>query len=140
MGAKKGGKKKGGESKEKKDEAPPPYIPKRELWINIEFKLLNWKFMNFAQRFRTEETHLFTIKKLLQERHGKLDSLKLCFHSFTDSNELNDEMKTLREVGIKGIPVDVNLPEEAAQIPTVQLFYDFKSTNFSDPVILYYNS
>jgi hypothetical protein len=91
MRAKKGKKAKG-EPKVKVDEAPPPYVPKRESWINIEFKLLNWKFMNFAQRFRTEETHLFTIKKLLQERHGKLDSLKLCFYSFTDSNELNDEI------------------------------------------------
>lgn len=95
--------------------------------------------MNFAMRFR-EDTHLFTIKRILQERHGKLDSLKLCFHAFTDANELNDEMMTLREVGIKGISVDVNNPEEVLNIPTVVLYYDFQSSNFSDPVILYYSS
>jgi hypothetical protein len=136
MGAKKKGKKKD----DAVIEAPPPvYVPKREPWINIEFKLLNWKFMNFSQHFR-EDTRLFTIKKILQERHGKLDSLKLCFHAFTDQNELNDEMLTLKEVGIKGVPVDLNSPTEVLTIPTVILYYDFQSTNFSDPVILYYNS
>ena len=95
--------------------------------------------MNFAMKFR-EDTHLFTIKKLLQERHGKLDSLKICFHSFTESNQQSNEMLTLKEVGIKGVPVDLNLPEEVQMIPTVQLFYDFKTNDISDPVILYYNN
>ena len=91
--------------------------------------------MNFSQRFR-EDTHLFSIKKVLQERHGKLESLKLCFHSFIDANEVTDEMLTLKELGIKGVPTDLNNPEEVANIPTVQLFYDFKSTTNADPIIL----
>lgn len=136
MGGKKGKKKK---DEAKTEAAPPVYVPKRDPWINIEFKLLNWKFMNFSMRFR-DDTHLFTIKKILQERHGKLDSLKLCFHAFTDNNEVHDEMITLREFGIKGVPIDLNNPQEVELIPTVQLFYDFKSTNFSDPVILYHAS
>jgi hypothetical protein len=86
-----------------------------------------------------EDTHIFTIVKILQERHGKLDSLKLCFHSFSEINEINDEMLTLKECGLKGTYVDIHNKDETATVPTVLLFYDFKPTNFSDPVILYFN-
>lgn len=121
-----------------------PYI--RENWINIQFKLLNWKFMNFSMKFR-ETTHIFTLKKLLQERHGRIDDLKLCFHAYTEANEIHNDMLTLRDCGLKGQPIEPPEPEEGQEpptepvemtIPTVQLFYDFKPTNFSDPVVLYF--
>ena len=113
--------------------------------INVEFKLLNWKFMNFSKRFR-ENTRVFTIKKILQERHGRMDDLKICFNSFADSNEVTDEMLTLAECGLKGQMVntavldskDSAAVEEMRSIPTVQLFYDFKPNKFSDPVILFF--
>lgn len=44
--------------------------------------------MNFSMKFR-ENTYIFTIKKILQERHGRIDDLKLCFHAFTETNEIN---------------------------------------------------
>lgn len=127
--------------------------------MKIEFKLLNWKFMNFSQRFR-EDTHLFSIKKvsispplafstssphvqLLRERHGRMDDLKLCFHAFTEANEVHDEMLTLQECGLKGVPVGYAQTDEEKEledksVPVVQLFYDFKPTNYSDPVVLYF--
>jgi hypothetical protein len=113
--------------------------------VNIQFKLLNWKFMNFSMKFR-ENTHIFTLKKLLQERHGRIDDLKLCFHAFVEQNEIHNEMLTLRECGLKGAPIEPPEPEEGVApiaaadmvIPSVQLFYDFKPANFSDPVVLYF--
>lgn len=102
--------------------------------------------MNFTMKFR-ENTHIFTLKKLLQERHGRVDDLKLCFHAFTESNEIDNEMLTLRECGLKGQPIEPPEPEEGQEpppepvemvIPTFQLFYDFKPGNFSDPVVLYF--
>ena len=93
--------------------------------------------MNFSMKFK-EETRIFTIKKILQERHGKLESLKLCFHAFVEANEVDDEMLTLKECGLKGVLVDITNNDEVATIPTVQLFYDFKPVNFSDPVILFF--
>lgn len=107
--------------------------------------------MNFSMKFR-ENTHIFTLKKILQERHGRIDDLKLCFHAFTEINEIKDEMLTLKECGLKGQPLEpmeneltettaegvAKITTEVITIPTVQLFYDFKPTNFSDPVVLYF--
>lgn len=137
MGAKKkkgGG---GGKKKEEKEEEPPPPPPVvKENWVNIDFKLLNWKFMNFQMKFK-ESTHIFSIKKILQNRHGRMDDLKLCFHAFQEANEIHDEMLTLLDYGLKGHPTDPKELNTDPEIPTVLLFYDFKPTDFSDPVILY---
>ncbi len=71
------------------------------MWVYLDFKLLNWKFMNFKAKFK-ESTYIFSIKKLLQARHGKLEDLKICFHSFTEGNEAKNDMLTLKEYGING--------------------------------------
>lgn len=138
--------------------------------------------MNFAMKFR-EDTHIFTLKKILQQRHGRIDDLKLCFNAFTEMNEIHDEMLTLKMCGLKGAPLDADdedapagvpgapssegLPGssspaasspapdgvrptspmmlgegsggERSGVPTYQLFYDFKPTNYSDPVVLYFH-
>ncbi len=133
-----GAKKKGGKAKkeEKEEEPPPPPPVIKENWVNIDFKLLNWKFMNFSMKFK-ENTRIFSLKKILQHRHGRMDELKLCFNAFTEGNEIHDEMLTLLECGLRGHPTDPAQLDTDKEIPTVLLFYDFKSTNFSDPVILY---
>lgn len=122
-----------------------PAITTNEKVIILEFKLLNWKYMNFSVKFR-ETTPIFTIKKLLRERHGRVEDLKLCLHSFTEANELNDEMLTLLEVGLKGrIPEmklssghgsDLVVDEES--IPCFQIYYDFRPVDFSDPIMLFF--
>ena len=160
--------------------------------------------MNFSMKFR-ENTHIFTLKKILQERHGRIDDLSLCFHAYTEMNEIKDEMLTLKQCGLKGAPLvkptveeqefldaaagvpsssgnatgegaggaregeegkdavasgnnddgendgdvnggtaAVNTPSKPVQdteyeIPSYQLFYDFKPTNYSDPVVLYFH-
>lgn len=135
---KKDGKKNEGEETEAPKKAPPII----ENWVRIDFKLLNWKFMNFTMKLK-EDTYIFTIKRILQERHGKIEDLKLCFHSFIEANEIRDEMLTLKDCGLKGTPVGhAETPEEKeaeeASIPTFQLFYDYRPLSQSDPVILHF--
>jgi 2-iminoacetate synthase ThiH len=98
--------------------------------------------MNFTMKFK-EDTYIFTIKRILQERHGKIEDLKLCFHSFSEANEIQDEMLTLKDCGLKGTPVGhAETPEdkaaEEASIPVVQCFYDYRPLSQSDPVILHF--
>ncbi len=98
--------------------------------------------MDFSQQFR-DDTRIFTIKRILKERHGKIDNLQLCFHSFSESNEVHDEMLTLYECGIKGFPVgaavtDEDIEMEEKSIPIVKLFYDFKPADKSDAVLLFF--
>jgi hypothetical protein len=44
--------------------------------------------MNFSMKFR-ETTHIFTLKKLLQQRHGRVDDLRLCFNQFTGKDSMH---------------------------------------------------
>lgn len=54
----------------------------------------------------------------------------LCKGSFTEANELTDEMRTLEGYGIKGAPRGVEPPV------TVPLFYDFKPVAYDEPLLL----
>ena len=69
-------------------------------FLDLEFRMLNWKYMNFRQRFK-ETTNIFTIKKLLTERHGRVEDMKICVDAFSEANEIKDEMLTLKECGLK---------------------------------------
>lgn len=50
--------------------------------------------MNFTMKVK-ESTHIFSIKSILRDRHGRMDDLKICFKAFTESNEVKDDMLTL---------------------------------------------
>lgn len=89
--------------------------------------------------------YLFIIIHILQKelatRHGRMSDLKLCVNNFSEANEIVDDMLTLKEVGIKGIPVDPDVPmEDQDRLPLVQIFYDFKPCDSGDPVLLYFAS
>jgi hypothetical protein len=146
MGAKKKskkGKKDKGNAEETVEEKAIPLV--EDNYLNLEFRMLNWKYMNFNMRFR-EETHIFTIKKLLAERHGRVDNMKICLDAFSESNEIKNEMLTLKECGLKGRPPqfvpgpDGEFVEEEGSVPTAQVFYDFKPLDYSDPIMLHFNS
>jgi len=152
MGGKKKKAKKGGgggdgedgEEGEKEGGFTPQVLPSSsDMWVMLEFKLLNWKYMNMSMKFR-DTTHIFTIKKMLKERHGRIEDLKVCLNSFSESTEVKDEMMTLRECGLKGRQINMirgpsgALEMEEGCIPTVQVFYDFKPVDYSDPVMLYF--
>jgi hypothetical protein len=115
-------------------------------YVYLDFRMLNWKYMNFVQKFR-DTTHIFTLKRLLTERHGRVGDMKICFDAYSEANEVKDEMMTIKDCGIKGrqpnmIPDEENGGHkiEEGSIPTVQVFYDFKPIDYSDPVMLYFNS
>ena len=143
MGGKKKGKKakKSDEGEEGEETAPLP-VTSLDTFVILEFKLLNWKYMNFTQKFR-DSTHVFTIKKLLKERHGRIEDLKVCLNAFSEPNEVKDEMLTLKECGLRGrqpnmiIGPSGALEIEPGSIPTFSVFYDFKPLNFSDPIMLH---
>ncbi len=83
------------------------------------------------------------LQKVLASRHGKMENLKICLNSFTESNEINDEMLTLVECGMRGQPLEAvgeNGVEDFSSIPMFQIFYDFRPCEFSDPVLLYFAS
>lgn len=50
--------------------------------------------MNFTLKVK-ESTSIFSIKSILRDRHGRMDDLKICFKSFTEGNEVKDDMLTL---------------------------------------------
>ena len=124
---------------------PVQQVPVRsdERYVKVDFKLLNWHYMNYQAKVK-EDTHIFTIKKMLRERHGRIEDLKVCLGSFTETNELADEMLTLKECGVKGMPTEIvvdadgQLREDDSQTPVIQIFYDFKPTNHSDPVLHFF--
>ncbi len=67
--------------------------------------------------------------------------LKLCIGNFSEPNEIKDDMLTLRDVGVRGTPIDPDIPlENQDRIPMVQIFYDFKPCDSGDPVLLYFAS
>jgi hypothetical protein len=41
---------------------------------------------------------------MLRERHGRMKDLKICLHSFSEVNEIRNDMLTLKECGIRGQP------------------------------------
>lgn len=72
-----------------------------EEWVTLDLKLLNWRYMNHRKTVRTS-AHVFTLKQLLRERHGIMTQLVICHSSFTEANEMVNEMQTLAQYGIKG--------------------------------------
>ena len=76
-----------------------------------------------------DQSAVFRLQNLLLEHHGRVDDLILCKGSFTEANELKDEMQTLKGYGIKGAPRGIEPPV------TVQLFYDFKPVAYDEPLL-----
>ena len=50
--------------------------------------------MNFSLKVK-ESAHIFSIKNILRDRHGRMDDLKICFKAFTESSEVKNDMLTL---------------------------------------------
>ncbi len=145
-----GGKKKKGGKKSKDDDGgdreggnePQLIETDRENYIILSFNLLNWAFMNFQQKF-TEKTYMFTVKKILAERHGHLKELRVCIGSFIEANECVNDIVTLKECGLSGKPqvkyLDANnqIQIDESDVPVVQIYYDFKPADAGDPVLLF---
>ena len=84
--------------------------------------------MDFEYRAKTS-MHIFSLKKVIAERHGAINGLTVCKDSFIEQNEMKEDHNTLAEYGIIGIP-----KTEEPRLE-VTIFYDFKSS-VNEPLIL----
>lgn len=48
---------------------------------------MNWEFMNFEIPVRTS-TYLFSVRKMLEDRHGRIQDLKICLGSYLEEKEM----------------------------------------------------
>jgi len=99
-------------------------------FVKLEFKLVDWSF-NYSRVVSTE-TSVQSIKESIKLHHGgKIKRLTLCLDCYQETNELRNEMLTLKEIGIVG-----GLKNE----PTKRaMFYDFTpeaSESGSDPILM----
>lgn len=99
-----------------------------EEWVTLDLRLVNWNYMNFKLRVRTD-THLFSINKKIEERHGRITALKICRDQFSERTQMTDEMQPLHAYGIQGAGLDD--PEHV-----VLLYYDFKLCDHENPLLL----
>ena len=81
---------------------------------------------------------------MLQNRHGCLDDIKLCFRSFSEENVIANDMLTLVDCGCRGKPPKfANVSASGAvvfddsEFPTYEIYYDMKPTELMDPLLLY---
>ena len=112
---------------EPEDTGPPPPPPDLNSYVALSLKLMNWKFMDDST-IVTDETHLFTIKKRLEQKHGRMKQLVICKDSYAERNELRDDMKTLKEYGILGA-------QKPAEPAPITLFYEFKPLDHDNPLL-----
>ena len=94
-------------------------------WIRVEFRMLNWKFMNFNKLMRAVNT-VQDIAGCIEERHGKIFELRLFLSPPSLKTEILDNRLKLRDLGFKGALK--HAPEE------VLLYYDYKVSS-TDPLL-----
>ena len=72
--------------------------------------------------------------------------LKICFKTFTESDEVKDDMKSLLELGFKGEQIKITIDEvnrqvirDESELPTITLLYDYRPASSTvDPVLLFH--
>jgi hypothetical protein len=119
--------------------------------------MINWGFMDFQYQCKTD-TYLFSLKKMLADRHGRIKSLKLMITRADPEKEMEDELdmnhptsyddhgnpkekpvvrlrklsEFLEQEGIAGRP-----RSECGKV-VVQIYYDFKPED-AGPILLDWN-
>ena len=100
-------------------------------FVKLEFKLVDWSYMDYSRVVSTE-TSVQSIKESIKLHHGgKIKRLKLCLDCYQETNELRNEMQTLKEIGIIG--GSKNDPR------SVVMYYDFSpvtSETGTDPILM----
>lgn len=102
-------------------------------WILLEFKLIDWSYMDFSRVFRSSTT-IHTIKEVIVNYHGgNIQKLTLCKDTYLETNELRNDRITLKEcLGISG-SLDKN------KAPVIRICYDFLPDGCTepDPILMY---
>jgi hypothetical protein len=144
-GAKKGSKGQGALGDLETQILVPEFI---QHYVTIHLKLVNWVFLDFTLKdVCINNTKLYTIKRKIQERHGRISNLRVYHGSMQPQTEMKDEMETLESLGVEGLPkigtkVVVEGPDGVGegQVETeraeVTFWYDFKPFAHSDPLLL----
>ena len=105
---------------------------KVDKFVNCQLKLINWIFLDFELKdCNVEKMRLFTIKRKIKERHGRIKDLKVYMGTVSPSTELTDDMATLSDMGVEGSEKnEIDEPDE------IVLYYDFKPFEHNDPLLL----
>ena len=115
-------------------------------YVTIHLKLVNWVFLDFTlQDVCINNTKLFSIKRKIKERHGRISNLRVYHGSMQPQTEMKDEMLTLEQLGIEGLPKNgsISAPGLDGEAPIVEteraevtFWYDFKPFIHDDPLLL----
>ena len=73
-GVGKKGKKKGTLGSETDNELIPAFV---RDYVTIHFKLINWSFLDFSLEVCVNNTKLYSLKRLIKKRHGRISNLKV---------------------------------------------------------------
>jgi hypothetical protein len=122
----------------------------------------DWVFLDFTLRnVNIESTRLFSIKRKIKQRHGRISNLRIYLGTMQPQTELKDEMMTLEELGIEGLPLvrpsspasavaaaskqtgrgdgisdDDGISPGVQGVKNITLWYDFKPFAHEDPLLL----
>ena len=95
-------------------------------WVHLDLKLIDWSFMD-KTRIMKLDTTVHTVKETLREWHGgNLRKLTLCAGAYQESNELRDDKRTLKDMGITG-------SSNKNEAPIVVMFYNFIPDGREEP-------
>ena len=94
--------KKSKKSKSTEEEAPAaastgPVLLKKsdhDPLVTLSFHLMSWSYMDFLYTCPTN-THLFSIRRVLEERHGRIKDLSICLGVYSQEREMRGEMESL---------------------------------------------
>ena len=78
---------------------------KVDKFVNLHLKLVNWIFLDFELKdCNVEKVRLFTLKRKIKERHGRVNCLRVYMGTISPQSELTEDMATLQEMGVEGSP------------------------------------
>lgn len=102
-------------------------------WILLEFKLIDWSYMDFSRVFRSSTT-IHTIKEVIKSYHGgSIQKLTLCKDTYSEINELSNDWITLKDCsGVSGAL-------DKSKAPVIRICYDFLpgGSTEPDPILMY---
>lgn len=115
-------------------------------YVTIHLKLVNWVFLDFTLKdVCINNTKLYSIKRKIKERHGRISNLRVYHGSMQPQTEMKDEMLTLEQLGVEGLTkigsyqvagIDGEVPQVETERAEVTFWYDFKPFTHGDPLLL----
>ncbi len=95
-------------------------------FVDVDLRVVNWAHANFTVRVRSCTT-LVTLVRMVEERHGRVEHLRIFAGSPVDQNEVRDLHLSLASLGVLGGP--------RSEPARATLFYDFSPYPVSRTVL-----